>query len=224
MSNQVSIKAPEPLALAVPLSRFTSRVGGGSSGREAADILLRTVYQMKDIIMKASGTFPAGFVVLVVFILLATSVSAKAELRIEKAFCGAKGSWCDVTAFLQSKVRGDTLSIKISQPYREIGGDPASGQVKNLIIDYRFNGGSFRLLLKEQYPVAFTVELPSADAGAPGNDPLATALIKDAKSHQRGGHSWLSYLSYGITLISIIWAVVASIQLRKLKKQLNKNT
>ena len=179
---------------------------------------------MKDIIMKTMRAFPAGFVVVVVFILLATSVSAKAELRIEKAFCGAKGSWCDVTAFLQSKVKGDTLSVKISQPYREIGGDPASGQVKNLIIDYRFNGDSFRLSLKEQYPVGFTVELPSSDAVAPGNDPLATALMKDAKSHQRGGHSLPNYLCYGITLVSITWANVTTIQLRKIKKQFSKNT
>jgi hypothetical protein len=162
--------------------------------------------------------------VIVVFILLVASVSAKAELRIEKAFCGAKGSWCDVTAFLQSKVKGETLSAKISQPYREIGGDPAPGQVKNLIIDYRYSGSSFRLSLKEQYPVAFTVELPSSEAVAPGNDLLVTAMVKDAKSHQRGGHSWLTYLSYSITLVSIIWAVVATIQLRKIKRQFSKNT
>jgi hypothetical protein len=164
-----------------------------------------------------------GLELIVVFILLATSVSAEAALKVEKAFCGAKGSWCDVTGFLQSKVQGDTLSAKISQPFREIGGDPAPGQVKHVIIDYRLNGASFRLALKEQYPVAFTVELPSSEAIAPGNDPLATELIKNAKSHLRGGHSWLTYLSYGITLVSIIWAVVASIQLRKLKKQLSKN-
>ena len=162
--------------------------------------------------------------VIVVSILLVASVSAKAELRIEKAYCGAKDSWCDVTAFLRSRVSGETLSTKITQPYQEIGGDPAPGQVKNLVIDYRYGGRSFRLSLKEQYPVAFTVELPSSEAVAPGSDPLVTALVKDAKSHQRGGHSWLTYLSYSITLVSIIWAVVATIQLRKIKRQFSKNT
>jgi len=51
--------------------------------------------------------------VIAVFILLVAGVSAKAGLRIEKALCGAKGSWCDATAFLQSKVQDDTLSAKI---------------------------------------------------------------------------------------------------------------
>jgi hypothetical protein len=163
---------------------------------------------------------------MIVFVLLATSVSAGAALRIEKAFCGAKGSWCDVTAFLQSKVHDDALSTKISQPFREIGGDPASGQVKHLIIDYRLNGALYRLALTEQYPVAFTVELPSSEAVAPGSDPQVTALVADAKSHIlshiRGVHSWIGYLGYGITLVSICWAVVVTIQLWKIKKQLSK--
>jgi hypothetical protein len=177
-----------------------------------------------DTLMKTSR-IPAivfGLELIVVFVLLATSVSAEAALKIEKAFCGANGSWCDVTAFLQSKVQGNRLSTKISQPYREIGGDPASGQVKHLIIDYRLSGASFRLALKEQYPVAFTVELPSSEAVAIGADPEATALMRDAKSHIRGGHSWLGYLGYSITIVSIIWAVVVTIQLWKIKKQLSK--
>ncbi len=162
--------------------------------------------------------------VIVVFILLVASVSAEAALRIEKAFCGAKDSWCDVTALLQSKVQGDTLSMKISQPYREIGGDPAPGQGKHLIIDYRLNGLSYQLALVEKYPVAFTIELPSSEAVAPGSDHQATALMEDAKSHIRGGHSWFRYISYGITLISIIWAITATIQLQKIKRQFSKNT
>ena len=75
--------------------------------------------------------------VIVGFILLVAGVSAQAELRIEKAYCGAKGSWGDVTAFMRSKVKGETLSVKIEQPFQQIGGDPAPGQVKSLIIDYR---------------------------------------------------------------------------------------
>lgn len=165
-----------------------------------------------------------GLRLVLVFVLLATSVSAEAALRIEKAFCGAKGSWRDVTAFLQSKVHDDTLSTSISQPFREIGGDPASGQVKHLIIDYRLNGALYRLALTEQYPIAFTVKLPSPQAVAPGSDPEATALVLEVKSHIRGNHSWLGYLGYGITLISICWAVVVTTQLWRIKKQLSKAT
>lgn len=171
--------------------------------------------------MKAPKAFPMGLVVIVGFVLLATSVSAEAELRIERAFCGAKGSWCDVTAFLRGKVKGDKLSVEISQPFRKIGGDPAPNRVKNLIIDYRLNGVSFRLSLEEQYPVAFKIELPSSEAVAPGDDPLVTALINDAKSHHRGGYSWLGYQDYGAILVVIIGVVVALVQLRK--KQLRKN-
>ena len=162
--------------------------------------------------------------IIVVFILLVASVSATAELRIEKAYCGVKGSWCDVTGFLQSKVHGDTLSTKISQPFREIGGDPAPSQVKHLIIDYRLNGLSYQMALIEKNSVAFSVELPSSEAIAPGSDPLVAALMEDAKSHIRGGHSWVGYLGYGITLVAIIWAVVTTIQLRKVKRQFSKNT
>ena len=134
-----------------------------------------------------------GLELIIVVLLFAANVSADAALRIDKAYCGAKGSWCDVTAFLQGKVQGDTLSTKISQPYREIGGDPASGQVKHLIIDYKLNGLSYQMDLIEKYPVAFTIELPSSEAVASGSDPQITALLGEAKSHMRGGRSWLGY-------------------------------
>lgn len=70
--------------------------------------------------MKALKQLRGGFAGIVVFILLLAGISAEAELRIEKAYCGANGSWCDVTAFLQNKVNGDTLSTRISQPYRDM--------------------------------------------------------------------------------------------------------
>jgi hypothetical protein len=200
------------LALSVPLrgSRFLVRRGSAFFVRQL------------DTLMKISRTsaITFGLELMTVLVLLATSVSAKAALRIERAYCGAKDSWCDVTTFLQRKVQGDTLSTKISQPYREIGGDPAPGQVKHLIIDYRLDGASYRLALTEKYPVAFTVEIPSSEATAPGGDPTAAALMSDAKSHIRGGRSWAVYFGYSITIVSIIWAIVATVQLRKVKKQL----
>ena len=157
-----------------------------------------------------------------VFVLLVTSVSAEAALRIERAFCGSNGSWRDVTAFLQSQVRDDKLSVKISQPFREIGGDPAPGEIKHLIVDYRLSGTRYRLDLKEQGPVAFTVELPSPDAVAPGADPAATAVMADATARlhgERSGAFWFGCLGYGIALVAMIWAVVVTIQLRNVKKQ-----
>jgi hypothetical protein len=59
---------------------------------------------------------------------------------------------------------------------------------------------------------------------APGTDASVTGLTRDAKSHLRGGRSLLSYLGWGITLLSIVWAVLATVQLQKLKKQLGQRT
>jgi hypothetical protein len=173
-----------------------------------------------------------GFELMVVFALLVTSVPVEASLQIEKAICGANGSWFDVTACLQGKVEGDTLFTKISQPFAEIGGDPAFGKPKHLIIDYRSGSASRRLALEEKYPVAFEVELPSSKAVAPGTDPKVTAFMEDAGSHmkrvsisdpeshmKRGRYSLIN-LACSISIVSMIWAIDATIELLKVKKRL----
>jgi hypothetical protein len=157
---------------------------------------------------------------IIVFVLFATSVAAEAKLEIEKAYCGAEGSWCDATAFLQKKVRGDSLSVNITQPFQEFRGDPAPNQVKNLIIDYKLNGVSYELALHEEFPVAFAVDLPSPDAVI-GHTPRIEAMMKDAKSHLRGGFSWRPYLVPGVMLILFAWAMAATTQVWRLKKQLS---
>lgn len=98
-------------------------------------------------------------------------------LQIDRAFIGATDAWCDVTAFLRRHLAGDALSVTIAQPFTEIGGDPAPGKGKSLIVDYRLNGRAFRLWLAEKYPVAFTIQLPSPDAKAPGADSKARDLL-----------------------------------------------
>jgi hypothetical protein len=130
------------------------------------------------------------------------------------------------------------------QPFTEIGGDPAPSKGKFLIIDYRSGGALSRLALKEQYPDAFTVVLPSSDAVAPGSDPEATAFMQDAQSHIKWAASavgttwqdshttshmnirneWWAYLGYSITIVSMMWAIAATIQLRRVKKQLSTRT
>ena len=107
----------------------------------------------------------------------ARAPTSKDTLQIDRAFIGATDAWRDVTAFLRRHVSGAALLVTISQPFTEIGGDPASGKVKNLIVDYRLNGRAFRLCLEEQYPVAFRIELPSPDAQAPGADSKARAML-----------------------------------------------
>ena len=114
---------------------------------------------------------------IVVATLFVCDVFAGQGLQIDKAFCGAEGSWRDVTGFLQSHIESNTLSVEISQPFEEIGGDPAFGKVKQLLIDYRFGGKPFQLLLEEQFPTAFTITLPSTDAAPPGAGPRASEMM-----------------------------------------------
>jgi hypothetical protein len=64
----------------------------------------------------------------------ARTPTSKDTLQIDRAFIGATDAWRDVTAFLRRHVSGDALSVTISQPFTEIGGDPASGKGKNLIL------------------------------------------------------------------------------------------
>jgi len=109
----------------------------------------------------------------------ARTPTSKDTLQIDRAFIGATDAWLDVTAFLRRHLSGDALSVTIAQPFTEIGGDPASGKVKHLIVDYRRNGRAFRLWLVEKFPVAFTIQLPSPDAKAPGADSKVRVMLKN---------------------------------------------
>ena len=57
------------------------------------------------------------------------------------------------------------------------------GAGQKLVIDYRFKGEPFRLLLEEQYPIAFEIALPSAEALGPGADARAAAIMAEAPTH-----------------------------------------
>src|SRR5512133_3294993 len=121
-----------------------------------------------------------GALLVVVSTLMANGLLAKDTLQIDRAFIGATDAWRDVTAFLRQHLSGDALSVTIEQPFTEIGGDPAPGKGKYLIVDYRLKNRAFRLLLEEKYPVAFTIQLPSPDAQAPGADSKARAMLENA--------------------------------------------
>lgn len=145
-------------------------------------------------------------------------------LQIEKAVCGAQDSWRDVTAFLRDNVKGDALSMTISQPFQEIGGDPAWGQRKELIIDYRLHGATNRLSLAEQYPVAFTIELGSAEALARSRGPLVSRSMPRIKANlNRDGNLYLICFACGLSLLALVCASVALGQIRGIRKQLSKN-
>lgn len=114
-----------------------------------------------------------------VSVLVANGLVAKDTLQIDRAYIGAPDAWRDVTAFLRQHLAGDALSVNLAQPFTEIGGDPAFGKVKTLLVDYRLNGRAFQLCLQEKGPVAFKIRLPSSDAKAPGADSQARAMLKN---------------------------------------------
>jgi hypothetical protein len=59
-------------------------------------------------------------------------------LRIIRAYYGVQGRTMDVTEFVRSQVRGDSVSILVAN--RTLGGDPAIRADKVLIVVYRFQG------------------------------------------------------------------------------------
>jgi hypothetical protein len=83
------------------------------------------------------------------------------KLTIVQAVYGADGAWRDVTPVIQKMVQNNSLSVHIQQPYHEIGGDPAYGKSKHLLIGYRHKGKANVATVKEQNPpVGLQLTLP----------------------------------------------------------------
>ena len=71
-------------------------------------------------------------------------------LIILQGVYGADGSWLDVTEVLRSSVKQNTLNISWHQPYSEVGGDPAYGRIKTLLISYQIDGKSRLAVFQEK--------------------------------------------------------------------------
>jgi hypothetical protein len=177
--------------------------------------------------MKPTNRCPPFAILIASVALCVSSLQANDALQIDKAVLGAKDAWRDVTMFLEDKIDNDSLSVSIAQPFNSIGGDPAPGRMKNLVIDYRVNGQPHRLWLEEQFPVAFQVTLPSPDAEARGANPQVTALMENIASSaslpsqpvgRYGG--LLVYFAMYISLAALACAGFALFQLRQIKKAL----
>ena len=85
----------------------------------------------------------------------------RGNFELIQAYCGAEGSWRDVTAVLQKMTQGNVLSGSFKQPYAEIGGDPAFGKVKMLAVTYRHLGKiQTRTFREENPPVGLQFSLP----------------------------------------------------------------
>jgi len=170
---------------------------------------------------------PVFWLVLAIcFAFLGPSLRAEDILEIDKAFLGTTDSWRDVSQFLRDQIERGSLSIRISQPFKEVGGDPAPGEVKTLLIDYHLNGRPYRLFLKEQFPVAFKVDLPSSQAVAPGQNPLAEGVLENVASSVKRGTQLrpagtaLTYVSICISTAALVFSALALKQARQTKKTL----
>jgi hypothetical protein len=64
----------------------------------------------------------------------------KKGLEIVQAVFGTNGLWRDVTAIVQQGVAENRWQAELHFPYTELGGDPAKGKGKQLIIGYRLDG------------------------------------------------------------------------------------
>ena len=70
-------------------------------------------------------------------------------LRIIRAYYGVQGRTTDVTEFVRSQMRGDAVSILVAN--RTLGGDPAIGADKVLIVVYRFQGRESAAAVREGF-------------------------------------------------------------------------
>jgi hypothetical protein len=68
-------------------------------------------------------------------------------LQILRAFYGVQGRTVDVTGVLRNLMRGDSISFVVSN--RALGGDPAIGADKILIVVYRYQGGESATAVRE---------------------------------------------------------------------------
>ena len=174
--------------------------------------------------MKRGSRSVLFFVLTFVAMFVTSRLLAKDTLQIDKAYVGTTDSWRDVTMFLQDQIQNDALSISIAQPFKEIGGDPAPGRVKDLIIDYHLNSKPYRLCIKEEFPVAFRITIPSPDAESPGANPEVTAVLENVSSspalhsQQLRHYAAFVYIAGGVSLVALVCAVLALVQVRQLKK------
>ena len=98
--------------------------GVGSTENARPTITDRTLNQMMQAMQDNAEKTPAN----------------SSGLKILQGFFGADGSWRDVTKMLQDSVSQDALQILWPQPYSVIGGDPAFGKIKTLVVTYQIDG------------------------------------------------------------------------------------
>ena len=70
-----------------------------------------------------------------------------ADLRIMRAYYGVQGRTVDVTDLLRNRVRGGSLSMVVTNG--ALGGDPAVGSDKTLIVIYRVQGRETATAVRE---------------------------------------------------------------------------
>jgi hypothetical protein len=84
----------------------------------------------------------------------------KKGMQIVQAVFGTDGIWRDVTVIVQQGVTEDRWQVDLHFPYTELGGDPAKGKGKHLIIGYRLDGTPKVAIFDELTNRSIPVSLP----------------------------------------------------------------
>src|SRR5260370_1391446 len=83
------------------------------------------------------------------------------RIRVMRAQYGIGSRYVDVTDLLNSRIQGDSLSLRVANDV--MGGDPDPERRKQLIVFYIFNGRQSRVVVNEKG----NLNLPGSDACSP---------------------------------------------------------
>ncbi|MEZ5356452.1 MAG: DUF3395 domain-containing protein [Bryobacteraceae bacterium] len=122
------------------------------------------------------------------------AVTTSSSLRIVSAQWGWRDRIADVRDRVQSMVQNDRASFKVTN--QALGGDPAVGKDKTLVVVYEMNGRTYQSEVKEEK----TMNLPDGSARLLAAAPATPAPVAAAPASQAPGASSLRILSavYGV--------------------------
>ncbi len=108
----------------------------------------------------------------------------QSSLQITRAVYGAGNRWADVTARLNSQVRGDQLNMQVTND--TMGGDPAQNQSKSLRVDYTFDGRASQVVINE----GDTLRLNRGRADNNGDNGNSQSSLQITRAVYGAGNRW----------------------------------
>jgi hypothetical protein len=84
----------------------------------------------------------------------------KKGMEIVQVVFGTNGIWRDVTDIVREQLVEGRWKADLHPPYSELGGDPAKGREKHLIVGYRLDGTAKVTIFDSLGDASFSVSLP----------------------------------------------------------------